>query len=135
MLPEKHEEILNEVFEEIEVALKDRRGLVSHQRRLAFILSLGTTTLIELYLHKQNISKPGIKINHLWFKKKKSTILEQIQHQVISPLNLIAHFEDALDLAAKIEEKRDELAYGSPSSEKILQEKIKLFFELRQLLK
>lgn len=38
-------------------------------------------------------------------------------------------------IAIKIEEKRDDIAYGAPTTEKILQEKINLFFELKKLVK
>ncbi len=134
MLKEKHEEVLNEVLEEIETALKDKRSLLAHQRRLAFSLSLGTATLLELYLHKQNLMKAGGKINHQWLKKRKDRIFEQIQKQVVSPIHLIKNVNEALGIAGKIEEKRDDLAYGAPTSEKILQEKINLFFELKKLL-
>lgn len=36
MREERHIDTLKEVLDEIETALKDERGLVSHQRRLAF---------------------------------------------------------------------------------------------------
>ena len=52
MKEERHIETLKEVLDEIETALKDVRGRVSHQRRLAFSLSLGVVNLIELYFHK-----------------------------------------------------------------------------------
>ncbi len=135
MLKEKHEEILKEVEEEIEEALKDERGLLSYQRRLAFSLSLGMSSIIELYFHKLDLMKEGSKINHLWFKKKKEKVIERLQKQVTSPINSIQEIEKIIDTAIKIEEKRDDLAYGAPSSEKILQEKINLFLELRKITK
>ena len=135
MREERHLETLNEVLDEIAVALKDSRGLVAHQRRLAFSLSLGTATLIELYFHRQKIIKEGSKINHEWFKRKKENVLLQLQQQVISPLSAFPEFAEILALAIKIEEKRDDLAYGAPASEKILQEKINLFFKLKELVK
>ena len=46
MKKEKYGEILKEVLDEIETALKDKRGLLAHQRRLAFSLSLGAETLL-----------------------------------------------------------------------------------------
>lgn len=135
MLKEKHEETLKEVEEEIESALKDERGLLSHQRRLAFSLSLGISSVIELYFHKLDIMKEGSKVNHLWFKKKREKVIERLQKQITSPINPIQDMEKIIDIAIKIEEKRDDLAYGAPSSEKILQEKINLFLELRKITK
>lgn len=133
MLKEKHEEALNEVKEEIENALKDKRGLLFHQRRLAFLLSLGMANIIELYFHKLDLIKGGSKINHLWFKKTKEKIKERLQEQIVSPIDSIQCIEEIIEIASKIEEKRDNLAYGAPSTEKILQEKINLFFELRRI--
>jgi len=135
MLKEKHEETLKEVEEEIESALKDERGLLSHQRRLAFSLSLGMSGIIELYFHKLDVMKEGSKVNHLWFKKKREKVIERLQKQVTSPINSMQDIEKIIDIAIKIEEKRDDLAYGAPSSEKILQEKINLFLELRRITK
>lgn len=135
MRPDKHEETLMEVLDEIETALKDKRGLLFHQRRLAFCLSLGTVTILELYFHKLNIIKEGTKINHQWFKKKKEKILEQLQMQITTPINSISDLNKIIEISIKIEEKRDDLAYGSPANEKLLKEKINLFFELKKLLK
>ena len=134
MKEEKHEEILKEVLDEIETALKDKRGLVAHQRRLAFSLSLGMVNLIELYFHKFNIIKEGSQVNHLWFKRKKEKVLEQLQKQIISPINSIQNINKILKIAIEIEEKRNDLAYGSPASEKILKEKINLFFKLKEVV-
>ena len=135
MKTEKHEETLKEVEEEIESALKDKRGLLPHQRRLAFSLSLGMSDIIELYFHKLNVIKEGSKINHLWFKKKIDNVKERLQKQIVSPINSLLEIDKIIEIAEKIEEKRDDLAYGAPASEKILQEKINLFLELRRLTK
>jgi len=135
MLEEKHNETLKEVEEEIESALKDEKGLISHQRRLAFSLSLGMSNIIELYFHKNNVIKQGSKINHLWFKKRKENVKTILQNQIISPIESIPEIDKIIEIATKIEEKRDDLAYGAPTSEKILQEKINLFLELRSITK
>jgi len=135
MKEEKHEEIIKEVLDEIESALKDNRGLVSHQRRLIFSITLGAANLLELYFHKLNIIKEGSIVNHLWFKRKKEKIVKQLQNQVTSPINTIKDINEILEIIIKIEEKRDDIAYGSPTTEKILQEKINLFFKLKKIAK
>lgn len=132
---ERHNETLKEIEEEIESALKDSRGLVSHQRRLAFSLSLGMASVIELYFHKLEIIKHGSQINHLWFKKRKDKVKERLQKQIVSPIEKIQDIDKIIEIAIDIEEKRDDLAYGAPASEKILQEKINLFLELRKITK
>ncbi len=70
-MKEKYKNIIDEVMDEINTSLEDPRGIVTHQRRIAFSLSVGTVTLLEYYLDKKQILKPGGKINHLWLKKKK----------------------------------------------------------------
>ncbi|MDO8740862.1 MAG: hypothetical protein Q7J54_04810 [Candidatus Woesearchaeota archaeon] len=135
MKEEKHDETLKEVLDEIEAALKDPRGLLAHQRRLAFSLSLGATNLLELHFHKLSIIKEGSKINHLWFKKKKEKVLGYLQKQIISPINSVQDIDKVIEMAIKIEEKRDDLAYGAPATERALQEKINLFFEFKKMLK
>lgn len=135
MKKEKHEEILKEVLDEIETALKDKRGIISHQRRLAFSLSLGAETLLELYFHKLDIIKEGSKIDHRWFKRKKEKVFEHLQKQIISPIASVDNIKKIIEIISKIEEKRDDLAYGSPTTDSILQEKINLFFELKKITK
>ena len=135
MKKEKLEESLMEVLDEVETALKDQRGLIVHQRRLAFSLSLGATVLLELYLQNLSIIKEGSKLNHTWFKKKKENVLEILQNQITSPIASVPDIDNILDLVIKIEEKRDDLAYGAPADEKVLQEKINLFFELKGVVK
>lgn len=135
MLKDKHEEILKEVLDEIKIALGSKEGLLTHQRRLAFSLSLGAETILELYLHKLNIMKEGSKIDHRWFKKKEERILEKLQNQITSPVEAIDGINKVIKLICKIEEKRDDLAYGASATEELLQEKVNLFFELKRLLK
>src|SRR3989338_1871833 len=130
MKEEKHDEILKEVQDEVETALKDRKGLLAHQRRLAFLLSLGAANLIESYFNRLNIIKEGSKIDHSWFKRKKQSIFEKLEKQITSPISSIGNINAIIDIVIKIEEKRDDIAYGAPSTENALQEKINLFYEL-----
>ena len=129
---ERNKEILKEVSDEIDSALKDSKGIVSHQRRLAFSLSLGSVALIENYLHKLKVLKPGAKINHLWLKKKKENIKKLISNQITSPVENIEKINLILDKTHLLEKERNELAYGKPVSEDILNEKINLFLELKK---
>ena len=135
MKREKHEEILKEVLDKIETALKDKQGLLAHQRRLAFSVSLGAVTLLEIYLHKLDVMKEGSKIDHTWFKKKKEKIVDYLQKQVITQINSITDLDKIIDIMVDIENKRNDLAYGVAATEKILQEKINLFFKLREITK
>ena len=134
MRKEKHIEAITEVLDEIESALNDNKGLVAHQRRLAFSLSLGAVNLLELYFHNNNIMKEGSKIDHRWFKRKIERIFVSLENQITSQIRDIENISQIIKLMQKIEDKRDDLAYGAPATENILQEKINLFFKLKRLL-
>src|SRR3989344_4804550 len=131
MKEDKHHEVLKEVLDEIESALRDKNGMLLHQRRLAFSLSLGAVNLLELYFHKLKTIKEGTKIDHTWFKRNEEKIFEKLQNQVTCEINSVKHIKDIVNIIKQIEEKRDDLAYGAPSNENLLQEKINLFFKLK----
>ena len=126
--------ILQEVTDEIESSLQDQKGITAHQRRLAFTLSLGVVVLIENYLLKKEVLKPGRKINHLWFKKKKENVKKLISQIITCPIENLNKLNYILDIAYNIEQNRNELAYGKPVSENTLKEKINIFLELKKEL-
>lgn len=135
MKKERHEEVLKEVLDEIETALKDSKGLLRHQRRLAFSLSLGAVNLLEIYFHNLNVMKEGSMIDHTWFKRKKERVFEKLESQITSPIKTIKDIDEIIRVISEIEKKRDDLAYGAPATEEILQDKINLFFKLKRILK
>lgn len=135
MKKERHQEVLKEVLDEIESALHDKNGLLRHQRRLAFSLSLGAVNLLEIYFHNLNILKEGSMIDHTWFKRKKERVFEKLENQITSPIRVIKNIDEIVAIISDIEKKRDDLAYGAPATEEILQAKINLFFKLKGLLK
>ena len=113
-------------------SLKDPRGIVFHQRRLAFALSLGSVQLLERFLKKKSLLKTGGKINHLWLKKKKENVKNLIDSQTISSVNSLENFDSILDKTYKIEKERNELAYGKSTSEKLLRELINIFLDIKK---
>jgi len=131
---ERNNEIIKEVSDEIEASLKDSKGIQSHQRRIAFSLSIEVVALIENYLDKLNVFKAGGKINHRWFKKKRENVKELISNQITSPIDSIEKINEILDIAYNIEKERNELAYGKPASEETLKDKINLFLDLKRRL-
>ena len=131
-MEEKNKKIIEEVNDEIESALKDPKGIIAHQRRLTFSFSLGVVALIEDYLEKKRVLKQGAKINHRWFKKNKENVKKFISNQITSPIEEIKELDEILDITYKIEHDRDLLAYGKPSNEKTLKEKIDIFLSLKR---
>ena len=134
-MKESNKRIIAEVLDEIDSALKDPKGVQSHQRRLAFSLSLGMVALIEIYLDNLNVLKGGAKINHAWFKKKKENAKRLISNLITCPIENLAEFDGLLDLTFEIENRRNEMAYGNLVDEKVLVKKINLFLELKKKVK
>ena len=130
---EKEESIeTDEVMDEIESSLKDPKGVVSHQRRLAFCLSFGIANLIEYYLKKENVLKQGHRVDHQWFKRKKENVIEILSDKVTSPLNKLNKLDILLKVAFKIESKRNDLAYGKPVNEETLINLINEFLNVKK---
>ncbi|MEK6889351.1 MAG: hypothetical protein AABW80_04565 [Nanoarchaeota archaeon] len=131
-MTEQSNKIIEEVLDEINSALNEVKGIVAHQRRLAFSLSLGTATLLEEYLKKKNILKPGIKINHLWLKKSVQNIKKLLESKITASPESLPQLNSILEKAHLIEKERDKIAYGKLITEKELNEKINLFIELKK---
>lgn len=130
---EKHSESLKEVLDEIKAALEDPSGLVRHQRRLAFMLSLGVCDLVEIYFHRLGIMKEGGRIKHGIFRKKDA--MELLSHQITSRPEDAKHVRRLVEMATDMEIERDDIAYGAPlSDEKTLGEKIELFLEMKKIV-
>ena len=133
MREEKHAESLKEVMDEIEKSLEDPKGLLWHQRRLASMLSIGICDLIEIYFHRLRIMKEGSRIKHQWLRK--TDVKERLSNQITSTIAKVKRIDEILKLATEIEEKRDDLAYGSPlTDEKFLKEKIDQFLDLKKII-
>lgn len=131
-MKEENKKIIEETIDEINSALQDSKGIQSHQRRVSFLLSLGSVALIEIYLEKQKVFKSGGKINHLWLKKSKENAKKLISNQIICPIENLEKLDKILDSAYEIEKERNELAYGKQVSEEKLNKKINLFIELKR---
>lgn len=130
---EKHIESLKEVMDEIKSSLEDLQGIKSHQRRLAIMLPLGVCELIELYFHKLKIIKNGSRIKHNWFRQKRAR--DSLSNQIIIDIEDVKNIDKIIDLAQSIEEKRDDMAYGSPiEEESLLKSKIDDFLELKKII-
>lgn len=133
MRTEKHTDVLKEVEAEISASMEDPEGLIRHQRRLAFMISLGVADLIELYFHKLGIIKEGSRIKHEWLKKK--SIRDMLSGQIIKPIDSVKWIDKILCISKDIEEKRNDLAYSSPvEEEEILRNEIMSYFDIKKLI-
>ena len=132
---EKHEDALKEVYQTIDQALNDPKGLLSHQRRIASMTSMGMQQIVEMYFHKLNIIKPGTQLKHEWFKLDEKNINNKLSPTLTKKLEEIPKINEILFLSRKIESDRNDLVYGAPlENDKILKEKIDVFLELKNLI-
>lgn len=126
------EKSFDENIDEIQSALSDVRGLGTHQKRLAFCLSNGIAQLIEDYLKKKNALKQGNRIDHQWFKRKKENVREILADKLTCPVEKLSKVDYLLDVAYEIESKRNDIAYGKKSDEKMLSSLINLFLNAKK---
>ena len=132
---EKHEDALKEVYQTIDQALNDPKGLLSYQRRIASMTSMGMQQIVEMYFHKLNIIKPGTQLKHEWFKLDEKNINNKLSPTLTKKLEEIPKINEILFLSRKIESDRNDLVYGAPlENDKILKEKIDVFLELKNLI-
>ncbi|MCD6496232.1 MAG: hypothetical protein J7K54_03100 [Candidatus Aenigmarchaeota archaeon] len=132
---EKHREALKEVMDTISKALDDPEGLTGHQRRIISMLSMGTAQLVEMYLHKLRVMKPGGQVKHDWFKQNERNIRLKLSPLLTTRITEIPQMNEILYMASEIEKNRDEIFYGSPlPTDRLLKEKIETFLELKKLV-
>ena len=122
----------DETSDEIDSALNDSRGLLFHQKRLAFCLSDGICNILENYLKEKGVLKPGAKINHQWLKKKKDNVLKILSERLITPIEKLPKLNAILDAAFKIEYKRNEFVYGVKTDDKILRDLIDIYLDVKK---
>jgi len=135
MIEERHIETLKEVHETIEESIKDPRGFLPRQRRLAAMLSLGSAHLVELYFHRLNAIKPGMQIKHDWLQSEIKNIKIHLIGFLTKNIDNLPQSEKILSLAHEIELKRNELVYGvALKNDLILKEKLNLFLELKKII-
>lgn len=133
MRTERHKEVLKEVEDEINASLQDPGGIAKHQRRLAFMISLGIAELVEIYFHKLRVMKEGSRIKHEWFKKK--SVKEFLANQIIKPIENIENIDKIISISKNIEDRRNDLAYSTPVEEEtILKEEINQYFEIKGMI-
>ena len=129
---EKENKDIEEVLDEINAALADPKGLIAHQMRIGFSISLGVISLLETYLKNLNILKSGSKIDHRWLKKSKENIKGFISKIITCPIEEVKDFDEILSIAYKIESNRNKFVYGKKTSDADLRDYINLFFELNK---
>ena len=132
---EKHVVAIQEVLRTIEQALDDKAGLLSYQRRIMSMLSLGTQHLIELYLHRTASIQPGAQIKHEWLKLSATHLRERIQPALTKEFQLVPSLSEICFIARKIETERNDAVYGAPLiNDVILRKSIDAFLQAKKIV-
>lgn len=122
---EKHYERLNESLEVLDDCMS--KDIVKRQRTIGFNCSVAATDMLEIYLHKKDLIDPGFVIKHEWLKSK-NKLRDKFPVDFENKKQIVA-------LMIHIEEKRNDLCYGSPKKEEVIREVILSFNKLKQLFK
>ncbi len=131
---EKHFEALKEVDETIEEALNSK-NILSYQRRLSAMLSLGIQQLIEIYLHRLNVIRPGTQVKHEWFGIGERKLHQRLSAILTTEAKNIPRIREILILAKEIESDRNDILYGSPlSDESTIKGKIDAYLEVKRII-
>lgn len=120
---EKHYERLKESLEVLDESIS--KDIIKRQRTIGFNCSAACADMFEIYLHENNLIDPGFVVKHEWLKSK-NKIKEKFPFE-------FEHKESILKLMKDIEDKRNDLCYGSPKPEKIIKDVILSFNKLKQL--
>ncbi len=101
------------------------RGPEKSQRIIGTHASRGVIELLSAYLHKINKIDIGFQINHRWFKSENvSKRFQEFPKRAI-----------IFNKMTELENKSENLTYGSQKSEREIKDVIELFNQLETLLK
>lgn len=132
---ERHMEALEEVYETINDALSDSKGLLRHQRRIASMTSIGMQHLIEIYFHKLNIIKPGAHVKHEWFRMGERSLRMKLSSILTRSVDSVSKIAEIIFMAYCVESDRNDIMYGAPLKDDTkLREKIDVFLEMKNLI-
>ena len=112
-------ESLDVIKESIQKGLKDR------QRTISFSVSVASTEMLEVLLHKLNLLNPGAIIKHEWFSSLRKAN-EKIQFD-------FPRKQEIFNFLNQIESKRNLLCYGKPQPVETITEIIDAFNKLKTI--
>lgn len=120
---ENHFKRLKENISVIDECIK--KDLIERQSTIAFSISSASMHMVEIYLHKNNLIDSSFMLKHEWFKAK-NKIKQKLSFDFFKK-------EEIINLISIIEEKRNDLCYGTPKSEEEILYYIKKFNELKEI--
>jgi hypothetical protein len=125
MKAEDHIENFNESIETIKESIE--KGVQKRQRLIGFSTSAGAMDILEAFLHKEQLMNPSSMIKHEWFSSERRAN-ERLNFDFFKKKEII-------ELIIRIESKRNILCYGKRQPENYVEETVKDFFKLVELIK
>ena len=122
---EEHQLIIQAMEEDIKEEIKAKL-LLNRQKIIGFAASEGSTNCLALLLHKKNLISSGFNVNHLWFASERKA---QDKFPFEFPKK-----KEIFNLLVKQENNRQKLCYGKNKDLSLVQEAVKNFFEIKNLV-
>ncbi len=131
---EKHLEILREVDETIAQALSSG-SLLSYQRRIMAMLSLGIQQLVEIHFRRLQVIRPGTQIKHEWFGMGSRNLRTKLAAVLTTDIGKVPNIWEIIELAQSAEAERNDIIYGSPlADDRKIREKIDAYLEMKKII-
>lgn len=97
--------------------------IVKIQSTIGFCVSAASIHMIEILLHKNNLIDSSYTIKHEWFKSK---------YKINDKINFeFPKKNEIIELLKEIQEKRNDLCYGTPKKEEEIIDYIQKFNKLK----
>lgn len=122
---EDHREAFEEHKQTIFKWALDIHGIRNSQRIVGLHASRGITELLSLYLHRKKLVDEGFQLNHRWFKSER----------VSEKLPNFSKKKEIVDKMVRMENLCETLSYGSQKPEKKIEDALRLFKELEDMIK
>lgn len=120
---ESHKRALKESLEEIRDSI--RRGMTERQRTIGFHCSVAVADMLEMLLHKKGLIDPGTSIKHDFFAS---------QRKANEKLPDFENKNKLVKLIVSLERKRNQLCYGKPQTEEVMEDYMETFNKIKDLL-
>ena len=123
---EDHKATIRELEEDINEKIR-AKNLFERQKVVGFDVSEASTNLFELYLHKKNLITEGFNVNHRFFNSQKKAE-ERFPYDFPEKQKILSRM-------VEIEELTTKLCYGKSKKIEEVERAVKLFSELKDIIK
>lgn len=124
MKVEDHLRNINESLEVIRECIE--RGIEERQRNISFNVSVASTEMLEVFLHRKELINPSAMVKHDFFNSVRKA-------NEYLPFDF-EHKQEIFSILVEIESKRNFLCYGKKQPVSLLARQIELLNKLKELI-